>query len=110
MRRLRLPLIAVLSPLLAILAVAQLSTQQTTAETIAALREEAPDVQFFHDGGKVSRVYGVKFATGANPLDTAETFMSRYGAIFEPGDSSFQVDGTQDIMNGKFTAVYFKQT
>ena len=109
MRRFRIALASILLPILAILAIAQFPTEQAKTAAITALKGQAPGVLFFNDAGKVSRIYGVKFATGTDPLNTAETFMSQYGSIFEPGDSTFAVEGTQDVMNGKFTAVYFKQ-
>ncbi|MFY9233818.1 MAG: hypothetical protein WAO58_05080 [Fimbriimonadaceae bacterium] len=111
MRRLILPFFAVGLPFAAIIAIGQSSEKRpvSSAEAIELLESKVPGVQFYMAGEEISRIYGKPFARGESPVDTAGRFVSTYGAAFNPGDAMFEFDRTQDVMNGKFTAVYFNQ-
>ncbi len=76
---------------------------------IQQLRAEAPEVLLYYEGDTIRRIWGVPFAFGASPVDTAQNFVNRYGALFTRGTSQLRMTHTQDVMLGKFTAVYFQQ-
>jgi hypothetical protein len=46
---------------------------------------------------------------GSSAIDAAQAFVNRYANLFAPGASTLVLNGTQDVMRGKFTAVYFQQ-
>ncbi|HXH61246.1 MAG TPA: hypothetical protein VNI20_07790, partial [Fimbriimonadaceae bacterium] len=77
---------------------------------LETLKGVAPGVRTMKTGGHVSRIYGVPFGYGFTPEQAASSFVSKYGSIFEPGMASLEMDRTQSIMDGKFVAVYFKET
>lgn len=112
MRRYALICLAVLLPLIAIFSIAQDPGSKPLArdEAISDLRAKAPGVRFYEKNGRISRVYGVPFGSGETAADSAASFVTRYAAIFDPGDAILAQTGAQDVMNGKFTAVYFTQT
>ena len=58
----------------------------------------------------MSRVYGVPFGSGFTPEQSAVTFVNQYSDIFEPGAAILQYSDSQELMDGKFTAVYFNET
>ncbi|MFY9234609.1 MAG: hypothetical protein WAO58_09140 [Fimbriimonadaceae bacterium] len=111
MRRYIVPLLAVLVPLIAILSIAQSppASPLTVKAAMDALREDYPRIKFYMSGQRVSRVYGIPFGEGETAADTAKSLVSQFGAAFNPGDGTYEFDRTQDVMNGKFTAVYFNQ-
>lgn len=110
MRRFIVPLLAVLLPLIAIFSLAQPgSGPSNQAEVMKALKDEVPGIRFYMTGQRVTSVYGKKFGFGETPEATANAFLTRYGSIFSPGDGQYQFEGIQDVMNGKFTAVYFRE-
>lgn len=76
---------------------------------ISALQSHVPGVKYYMEGGRVSRIYGQAFANGDSALDSAKSFMASRMNIFGGGDCTYQFTGDQDVMNGKFTAVYFQQ-
>ncbi len=75
----------------------------------AQLETEAPGVLFYYEGPDIRRIWGVPFAYGDSPESTAQTFVNRYGTLFTRGTSQLRFTHTQDVMRGKFTAVYFQQ-
>ncbi|MCH7904279.1 MAG: hypothetical protein IH944_06885 [Armatimonadetes bacterium] len=75
----------------------------------ARLKSAVPKIQFLMSGESVSRVYGARFGYGFSPEQAAEEFIAEYGEVFEPGEGHFVMAGTQQVMRGKFTAVYFDQ-
>lgn len=97
---------------LAAMAMAQLPAEVAGAMAIseAQLGLEAPNARLMKRAGKVERVYGAPFSYGSSPVDSAQAFVSRYRELFTPDQGVFKLEGTQDVMNGKFTAVYFNQT
>lgn len=76
---------------------------------VQQLRGEAPEVLLYYEGDTIRRIWGVPFAFGASPVDTAVSFVNRYCALFTRGASQLRMTHTQDVMLGKFTAVYFQQ-
>ena len=88
--------------------VQSVSSQKSTL-ALERLQGEAPGVRVFRAGTRVSRVYGAPFGFGFAPEQAAQDFVDEYAAIFEPGKASLVLAGTQDIMEGKFTAVYFNE-
>ena len=82
---------------------------QAQQKAIAHLRADVPDVLFFKEGDKLSRVWGVKFAFGSSPRGSADQFIAEYAGMFAEDEGTFQFERTQDVMNGLFTAVYFKE-
>lgn len=84
------------------------AAKQAIAE--ADLRIEVPSVRVLKLGGKVSRVYGVPFGYGVSPQDSASRFVSRYRELFAPGEGTFEFEGMQSLVGGRFTAVYYRQT
>lgn len=96
----------------ATLAMAQLPPDVAGAQAIQEtyLRLVAPSARVMKSAGKVERVYGAPFSYGRSPVDSASAFVAQYRELFTPDQGVFVFDGTQDVMNGKFTAVYFRQT
>ncbi|MBL8059729.1 MAG: hypothetical protein JNK63_03320 [Chthonomonas sp.] len=76
---------------------------------VQSLESAIPDVGILREGGRISRIYGVPFSTGETSADSAQAFIDRYPNIFGGGVATYTLEGEQDVMNGKFTAVYFKQ-
>ncbi len=93
-------------------ACAQLPPEVAGAQAIneAYLRLVAPQARLFKTAGKVERVYGAPFSYGRNPVESASAFVSQYRELFTPDRGVFELEGTQEVMNGKFTAVNFRQT
>ena len=83
---------------------------QAREVALRQLRTTAPDVRVYSQKDKVDRLYGTAFATGFTPEQSAASFVNAYSAVFEPGMGSFQYSGTQSLMDGAFTAVYFRET
>ncbi len=75
----------------------------------AQLESEAPGVMFYREGHDIRRVWGVPFAFGSSPIETAQSFINRYELLFTEGKSQLRFSHTQDVMNGKFTALYYVQ-
>ncbi|MFQ3611938.1 MAG: PepSY domain-containing protein [Fimbriimonadales bacterium] len=75
----------------------------------AQLEAEAPGVLFYREGQDIRRVWGVPFAFGSSPVDTAQSFVNRYETLFTNRMSQLRFSHTQDVMNGKFTAIYYVQ-
>jgi hypothetical protein len=86
-------------------------TEVAAASTAALgnLQAEHPGVQVYREGVHVSRLYGVPFGNGFTPEQSAVSFVNQYSDIFEPGLASLVYVDSQDVMDGKFTAVYFAQ-
>lgn len=78
-------------------------------QLMAQLESEAPGVLFYYEGSDIRRIWGVPFAYGSSPEETAQSFVNRYGVLFTQGTSQLRYTHTQDVMRGKFTAVYFQQ-
>lgn len=85
------------------------SAAKKSAAALDRLRSESPDVQVMRRGLRVSRLYGPAFAFGFTPEQAATAFVNEYADIFEPGSSELVYESSQDVMDGKFTAVYFNQ-
>jgi hypothetical protein len=86
-----------------------ITTAQRSTQALERLQSEVPGVQVLRKGVKVSRVYGVPFGSGFTPEQSAVAFANEYSEIFEPGMASLVYTGSQDVMDGKFTAVYFTE-
>ncbi|MCX7925119.1 MAG: PepSY domain-containing protein, partial [Fimbriimonadales bacterium] len=82
---------------------------QTQAILTRQLQQEYPGVLVYTEGDQVRRVWGKPFGYGSSAIDSAQAFVNRYAAIFAPGASQLVLSGVQDVMRGKFTAVYFQQ-
>ncbi|OYT74626.1 MAG: hypothetical protein CFK49_07475 [Armatimonadetes bacterium JP3_11] len=76
---------------------------------IQQLQREYPGVLVYTEGNQVRRVWGKPFGYGSSTIDSAQAFVNRYGELFAPGASQLVLNGIQDVMRGKFTAVYFQQ-
>ncbi len=89
---------------------------------MAAFVGQNSGVRFFEDGGRITRVYGVPFARGDSPEETAEQFRLRHTEIFgvaaehlDPRGPLFDERHTQPVMferdqgSYKFTLVYYTQ-
>lgn len=74
------------------------------------LQAEAPGVRVMMVGDRVGRIYGVPFGYGFSPQQAALKFVDDHGAVFDPGMGALEYSGSQQLMDGKFTAVYFQQT
>lgn len=96
------------------LAAFSLAQRPIPAETPKALLDrlqvEHPGSRVYREGVKVSRVYGAPLGYGFTPEQSAAKFVLEYGSAFEPGDGKLEFETTRDLMDGKFTAVYYKQT
>jgi hypothetical protein len=85
------------------------SAEVLQAELIQQLQREYSGVLVYTEGGQVCRVWGKPFGYGSSAIDAAQAFVNRYANLFAPGASTLVLNGTQDVMRGKFTAVYFQQ-
>ena len=86
------------------------SSTQTSQAALERLQDQFPDLGVYRSGARVSRLYGVTFGTGFSPEQAASSFVAEHGEVFDLGDSRLVYAGSQDVMDGKFTAVYFNQT
>lgn len=77
---------------------------------ILNLQREVPGVKVYRLGARVSRIWGVPFATGTDPIQAANDFVESYADIFGLGVSSLHLRRSTDLMNGKFTAVEYSQS
>jgi hypothetical protein len=82
---------------------------QAQAELTRQLQREHPGVLVYTEGDQVRRVWGKPFGYGGSAIDAAQAFVNRYADLFAPGASALVLNGIQDVMRGKFTAVYFQQ-
>ncbi|MCS6918871.1 MAG: PepSY domain-containing protein [Fimbriimonadales bacterium] len=73
------------------------------------LQREYPGVLVYTEGDQVRRVWGKPFGYGSSAIESAQAFVNRYAELFSPGASNLALNGVQDVMRGKFTAVYFQQ-
>ena len=85
----------------------ELADLQSSA--IQSLEASFPGVRVFREGDSISRIYGVPFSTGTSAVDSAQSFMTAHPNTLGGGIATYALEGEQDVMNGKFTAVYFKQ-
>ena len=86
------------------------SALQSAATALERLQDQFPTVGVYRTGARVSRIYGAPFGTGFSPEQAASSFVAEHGAVFDLGDSKLLYAGSQDVMDGKFTAVYFNQS
>ncbi len=86
-----------------------LNALQTQAVLTQQLQREYPGVLVYTEGDQVRRVWGKPFGYGSSAIDSAQAFVNRYAELFAPGASQLVLNGIQDVMRGKFTAVYFQQ-
>jgi hypothetical protein len=97
-------------------------TPQARKAAADQLLSSHPSVKFYHESGRLSRLYGGPFGSGAGPEEAAEQFRSRYAAIFgvDPSEllpeNPISTNGnTQPVMylegenRYKFTLVYYSQ-
>ena len=82
---------------------------QLQAELTQRLQREYPNVLVYMEGNQVRRVWGKPFGFGSSAIDAAQAFVNRYAELFTLGTSELVLNGIQDVMRGKFTAVYFQQ-
>lgn len=85
------------------------SMLQAQVELSQRLQREYPGVLVYTEGDQVRRVWGKPFGYGSSALDAAQAFVNQYAELFTPGASALTLNGVQDVMRGKFTAVYFQQ-
>lgn len=85
------------------------SALQVQADWAQQLQREYPGVLVYTEGEQVRRVWGKPFGYGSSAIDAAQAFVNRYAELFAPGVSTLMLNGVQDVMRGKFTAVYFQQ-
>lgn len=94
-------------------------------ESVAAfdqLKAKYPQLKFYQEGGRITRIYGKPFGSGGGVDDVAEQFRIKYSQALgvEPNDLSpvsllFDGRHTQPLMynsvtgNYKFTLVYYSQ-
>ncbi|MDM7460507.1 MAG: PepSY domain-containing protein, partial [bacterium] len=79
------------------------------AVLIEQLQREFSGVLVYTEVDQVRRVWGKPFGFGGSAIDSAQAFLNRYAELFAPGASQLVLNGVQDVMRGKFTAVYFQQ-
>jgi hypothetical protein len=79
-------------------------------QAMETLRQEAPGVLFYELGTSVSRIWGVPFAYGASPEQTAQGFLARHAGIFGGNDSEFALEDIHDAMSGAFSILHYQQT
>lgn len=109
-RRLKISIVAVLLPVAALIALAQFPiTDVAVSRAKHDLTSAVPGIRFYEQGDKITRIYAKPFSEGETPVESADAFVSRYGDVFGLGDGNLVRTGTQDIMRGKFTAVYYEQ-
>ena len=77
---------------------------------LARLQSVVPAIGVFHEEGRVTRLYGVPMGNGFTPVQAAVAFVAENKGVFDPGMGDFVFTGTQDLMEGKFTVVYFRET
>ncbi|GIV10940.1 MAG: hypothetical protein KatS3mg020_0431 [Fimbriimonadales bacterium] len=85
------------------------SRLNTQAVLTQQLQRESPGVLIYMEGDQVRRVWGKPFGYGSSAIDAAQAFVNRYAELFSPGASQLVLNGVQEVMRGKFTAVYFQQ-
>lgn len=92
-------------------AFAQLPSDIATRQSLALdhLRTEAPSVRFQREGMNISRIYGTQMHFGTSARGSAESFVEHYQDAFAGGSSTFQFESAQELMDGRFVAVFFKQ-
>ncbi|MCL4211059.1 MAG: hypothetical protein HRU76_15455 [Phycisphaeraceae bacterium] len=116
--------LTVAATLLAMVPAFTFSAQMIGSDSrLTDLMNEAPGVRFYHhEDGKLGLVYGVPLATGRNPLESADRFVARHGALpgFDIGDlvmapKADGIDPIQPVMfehdrgTFKFTAINYGQ-
>ncbi len=96
---------------IAISSFAQLPPEDARAQerAVSRLVERSANVRLFRTGTVLHRIYGAPFAVGTDPKDAAQTFAAEFSDVFGIGDGRLVFEGTQDILMGKFTAVYFQE-
>ncbi|MBU1319609.1 MAG: hypothetical protein KKG33_09320 [candidate division Zixibacteria bacterium] len=99
------------------------ASDQNKAEfAFERLSVDYPEVKAYSEDGRITKLYGRAFGSGADVLSSADQFRTRHSAVFgaEPSDlvpSSLLKDGrrTQQLMYNqetgeyKFTLVYYSQ-
>lgn len=85
------------------------ASSQESLKAQADLKAEFPDVRFEMLDGRVSRIYGTPFSTGFTPEQSAAAFLNEYAQALDPGNSTFVYRRSRQLMDGKFTAVYYDQ-
>ncbi len=119
------PLVIVLSGVWVCAASAETIDPQAARETfvdrqaaLADFQQAHPRARFFQHGGRTTRVYGVPFATGDSPLDTAERFRWNHADIFGVAPQHLQpleqrhaqpLMLNRDTGQYKFTLVFYTQ-
>jgi|CXWL01.1.fsa_nt_gi hypothetical protein len=90
---------------------AQAQSDVTTRQhdAMSQLRGTEAEVQFLFNGANIERVYGAPFGGGFSPQEAAVSFVKSYSDLFLLNEGEFIGTGTQDVSNGKFTAVYFQE-
>ncbi len=78
-------------------------------DAMSQLRGTQPEVQFLFSGSNIERVFGAPFGGGYTPEEAALNFVKSYSDLFLPNEGEFIGTGSQDVSNGKFTAVYFQE-
>lgn len=74
------------------------------------LQADQPRVRFLFEGDRVERIYGAALTFGESARSAAQSFVTQYAAdIYGVAPESLVLHGMQDVMLGKFTAVYFTQ-
>ncbi len=96
------------------------SAGEDLAPAAYEFRQMYPGTHFYVYGGRIGRVYGAPFGSGASPEDSAGLFVEAHAEMFGVAPADLQPIGptgqaTQDVMvdadgeTYKFTLVYYSQ-
>ena len=108
--RLNWKLLAFFGSALAVGAPAQIGPGPSGTSALDRLHDTYPELRVSRLGARVSRLYGPPFGYGFTPEQSASSFVEQYGTVFDPGMGKLSFAGSQQLMDGKFTAVYFNET
>jgi hypothetical protein len=74
------------------------------------LQQTYPGAQVLVTAGQIDRIYGAPLTRGATPSIAADAFIQEFAAeLYNVAADDLVLYGTQDVMLGKFTAVYYVQ-
>ena len=76
----------------------------------ARIARHFPGVRFSERTSGITRVYGQAFGFGDTPQQAAEDFLVSYSEMFGVARDQLAPRGVQEVMGGKFKAMYYEQT
>jgi len=78
-------------------------------ESRRALLSAYPELRILADGGRIDRIYGPAFGFAATAEQAADEFLQAHADVLGVDYADLAGVGAQDVMEGKFTAVYYEQ-